>query len=712
MDTGILNLPKKPTWWNKNTSILLIVLISVLLHAWSVWQLPLDFDEPVYLSAASDYADFLRKGDLKSVITYSENREHPALTKLLYAIPYLLFPDLQNPNIYLFLSRSISAIFGVLSVWLLAEMNVWSGLLFAFHSMTLKYTSQAYLEALPMFFMILAVYFLVQNTEKPKYSIFSAFFLGLTGAGKYPYLIIVPVLFYLLYFQHKKTIKSIFYYFLTALIIAFLFNPTLWLNPIAGILQTSQFHAAYSQSVHDQNSGYVWYQPVITLATSVIWHPQVFFFFTSDEFMFYIAIIGLYFSWKDKKQRWSVLWFFIGLITLLIWPTKWPQYTLIITPVIALLAGNTIHRGIEWIRPRNDYWNYLEEMLPQPPRITWYLLGIFISVLTIGKVTYEYQLALGRQGWSSFTTFNAPLVSDTINDIVMDDSGNLFFASNHGIGVWKPGSETFWGETPEVLDQRNSPLSSNRVISSTFDQKREGIWFGLENSLALYQNGNWEIFPLDQLGCPDCLVNDIFVDNVDHVWLATSAGVFTYDGNDWFNFSQQYSGIESDNTLSLYIQNENNSNKLWVGTVKGLSIFDFDKFTWENINWAGNFFGWGGVSEIIESSEGKIYTATLGGGINFWDGKNWNHYRNSNTPFKSNTINTIQFNPSGELWVGIGYPTEPGGYLMRFDREEWKSYTPKNSGYSGGEPTAMYFDQAGRLWITTNGTGLQSYQKP
>ena len=59
MNTGILNLPPKPAWWNKNFSIFLIVLISVLLHAWTVWQLPIDFDEPIYLSAASNYADLI-----------------------------------------------------------------------------------------------------------------------------------------------------------------------------------------------------------------------------------------------------------------------------------------------------------------------------------------------------------------------------------------------------------------------------------------------------------------------------------------------------------------------------------------------------------------------------------------------------------------------------------------------------------------------------
>ncbi len=713
MNAGILNLPPKPVWWNKKFSIFFIVLISILLHAWTVWQLPVDFDEPVYLSAASDYADLIRAGNLKGVVNYPENREHPALIKLIYAIPYLTFPDLQDPNAYIFFARSISALFGVLCVWLISKMNGWAGLLFAFHSITLKYTSQAYLEALPMFFMVMAVFLLIQKSDKPKFLYLSAFFLGLVGAGKYPYLMIVPVLFFTLYFQQKKTIKQIIPYFVIAIIIAFIFNPTLWFNPIAGILQTGAFHTAYSQSVHVQSSGYTWYQPLITLASSVAWHPQVFFFITSDELMFFTALLGLYFVYRDKNQRWAVLWFVVGLIVLLIWPTKWPQYSLIITPVIALIAGFSIQRAIEWIRPRNDYWNYLEEMLPQPPRITWYLLGIFISVLTIGKIAYEYQLALGRQGWSVFNITNSPLVSDTINDVGMDDSGNLYIGSSEGVGVWHPANDAFWGDEPLMFDEEKFSLSSNRVLSLAVDQERKGTWFGLENGLVFYQKPNWEIIPNHQIGCRLCLINEIDVHADGAIWLATSEGVMSFDGQNWINFTKQYPGIESEHILSLYFQNRKTENRLWVGTIKGISIFDFEDLTWENINWAGNFFGWGGVTEIIESSQGKIFAATLGGGIQIWDGNHWNYYRNTNSPLKNNTINTIQFSPSGQLWIGLGYPTEPGGYLMRIDEEgKWESFTSKNSGYAGGEPMALLFDHTGRLWIGTNGSGLQSFQKP
>ena len=62
-----------------------VFTLALLLRLWTAWHLPEDYDEPVYLRAAFDYAQLLHTGDLQGVIDYSENVEHPPLVKLLYA---------------------------------------------------------------------------------------------------------------------------------------------------------------------------------------------------------------------------------------------------------------------------------------------------------------------------------------------------------------------------------------------------------------------------------------------------------------------------------------------------------------------------------------------------------------------------------------------------------------------------------------------------
>jgi len=126
-----------------------IVLVAALLRGWAFLRLPLDYDEPVYLRAGFDYARALRAGDWNGVIDYAANREHPALVKLLYGLVLLVLGQGTTWAIGLYAARALSAVFGVLAVLVLALFNPLAGGLMAVHTIAIKYTGQAYLEALP-----------------------------------------------------------------------------------------------------------------------------------------------------------------------------------------------------------------------------------------------------------------------------------------------------------------------------------------------------------------------------------------------------------------------------------------------------------------------------------------------------------------------------------------------------------------------------------
>ncbi len=96
-------------------------------------------------------------GDAGAVIDYEFNREHPPLVKLAYGLGILTLGDKANWAGALYVARLISAVFGVLAVLILALVDPLAGALFAVHTLTLKYTSQAYLEALPLFAGLAAV---------------------------------------------------------------------------------------------------------------------------------------------------------------------------------------------------------------------------------------------------------------------------------------------------------------------------------------------------------------------------------------------------------------------------------------------------------------------------------------------------------------------------------------------------------------------------
>ncbi len=710
MEDRILNLPKLPKWWNKRATIIFIILLSIILHAWTVWQLPVDYDEPVYLKVASDYAGFIKQGDFQGLIHYKENQEHPALVKVLYSIPYLLTEKKSDSSFYLFAARSISAVFGVLAVFFVSLINPWAGFFLTLHSMTLKYTSQAYLEAVPLFAMIFCVYSLLRSENHGKrWFYLSAISLGVIAASKYPYLFIIVVLGYLWFqFPEKKISDTLKFIFVSGGTF-FILNPSIWADPVINLYSSLLFHGLYSQSTHVQSYAYPWYQPLIYLSTSVQWHPQVFFFLTSDELVFYVTIFGLYFEIKEKK--WTAVWVLAGLFLLLVWPTKWPQYTLILSPVLAIIAGITLQRGWNWIKPRDDYWNYLDAMLPKPPKITYWIIGVFVLVLFVGKVGYEYQLALARRGWNSYDITNSPLVSNVINQINIGKDNEILFATNKGFLIWKGDSESLWGEAIIQFDGSNSPIPSDRIISVVYNETNEIYWLGTDKGIISYDGFNWKIYNQNSVGCEKCQVNDIAIDSSNLVWVGMNDGVYFYNGTLWEKFTDPTSMQMNEAINTLARQKSNEIDKLWLGTYQGVSVYDFLENSWSHYSWADNFFGWGGVVDLNVLKDGRVIANTSGGGIGIYQ-DDWTFFKNSNSPFKSNTVNTSTQSIDGSIWFGFGYPTEPGGYLMRLDpKNEWHRYAANTSGYLESEPLDLFFDDEGRLWVATNGNGIQTFNR-
>jgi hypothetical protein len=79
------------------------------------------------------------------------------------------------------------------------------------------------------------------------------------------------------------------------------------------------------------------------------WHPGI-ILTPLDTVTAVLGVAGLAFMWRayDGRGRVIVLWWAIGLAFLLLWSTKWPQYSLILTAPMCLCAAEGL-RGL-WAR--------------------------------------------------------------------------------------------------------------------------------------------------------------------------------------------------------------------------------------------------------------------------------------------------------------------------------------------------------------------------
>jgi hypothetical protein len=686
-------------------TLLAIVLVALVVRGWAVLRLPVDFDEPIYLQAGLDYAEAFRAGDWAAVIDYEGTREHPALVKVLYGVTVSTLGEDPDRNLALYAARSVSAVFGMVAVLIVALVNPLAGALLAVHTLVVKYTSQVYLEALPLLASTIAVLATTRvQAGRDRWFWLSAAMLGVTAAAKFTYVPVVLVVVVYLALTTPAARPRLWWrdlipYSVVALAVFWALNPTLWHDPLGRLWDALTFHVRYSQGAHVQEVGYPWYQSLywITRAPPSTWHPEVFIYPGLDGLITVAAAAGLVREWR--RRRWLAVWILAGLAFLLIWPTKWPQYTLVLAPPLCLAAASTVEVGRRWLQERLSDWGWLQALFPKPPLAFWVLLAALVLIVGILYSVITIEQALGRLGWTHITTDNTLLPSNTVYDVVPGPDGVIALATERGLALWDPPSSTGRPERWRVYTLENSALPDNRIVALAYDPQ-DALWVGTETGLARFDGETWTAFSADDAGLAGTHVYDLAAGDDGRVWVATGDGAAVYDGDTWTPLPL------IGRTLAVAVAGD----VIWFGTADGISRLASESDTWIHMTAAELGLAGGGVSELLLDSAGRLWAGTLGDGLGLWDGASWRSYRTSNSDIPFNLVQAIAEVEPGCFWIGTALPAEAGGRLSEFDGDTWTELSARNSGFSGAEPLAITLDHAGRRWIATRAAGLDVYE--
>jgi ABC-type sugar transport system permease subunit len=344
-------------------AVVAVTLIALNTRLTAVDKLPIDYDEDDYLRAGQLYAQGLQQGDWSVFTRENYRTEHPPLTKIVNGLimaalppapeipdrPTTADPARALPQPHLDNVRTAHALFGTLAVFVLSLINPLAGLILATHTWTIKYTSQVMLEALPALTSLLVVVFYLKSKGRfNRWSLLSAIMLGLTAASKYPYTMVgVTVLIHWLWESWPgrsdddtrsvgQWLRPILAWGGIALIVFFLADPYLWPDPIGRLRDSISYHGRYATTAEEvQDANFPIWQPLVWLAQSVPWHPGV-FAIPLDAIVLLFAVLGLKRLWQ--RHRVFALWLIIMTVFLFFWPTKWPQYILMLTAPLALSA--------------------------------------------------------------------------------------------------------------------------------------------------------------------------------------------------------------------------------------------------------------------------------------------------------------------------------------------------------------------------------------
>jgi ABC-type sugar transport system permease subunit/4-amino-4-deoxy-L-arabinose transferase-like glycosyltransferase len=460
---------------------IVVTLIALSARLTAVAQLPIDYDEDDYLRAGQLYAQGIQQGDWSVFTRENYRTEHPPLSKIINGLvlstlppapeipdrPTTADPASSLPQPHLTSVRTTHAIFGTLEVLALALINPLAGLLLAVHTWTIKYTSQVMLEALPALTSLLVVVFYLRSRRKKsfnRWTLLSAIMLGLTAASKYPYTMVgVAVLIHWLWdswpgrsdadtrssASAMQWLRPILAWGGIALIVFFLADPYLWPDPINRLRASIAYHGNYATTAAEvQEANFPIWQPLVWLAQSVPWNSDA-FPVQLDAIVLLFAIAGLKRLWQ--KYRVFALWLIIMFVFLLFWPTKWPQYVLMLTAPLALSAVEGF-RAIIW-DPLSDWVRRVrsggvKRPTHQQAKIAWretrqafpWLVPGLIVLGLIALFPLIYQIAM------SLTDLSVMSLRDGMRG-----------------GVWRAVGEGLTGQTQPVTVALFERSSSNQV---------------------------------------------------------------------------------------------------------------------------------------------------------------------------------------------------------------------------------------------------------
>jgi len=408
--------------------IFLIICLSGFVRWKAVATLSIDYDEDDYLRAAQQFATLIKNKEFSGFLETNYRPEHPQLTKILLGLSLLPekayplvkdSPTTAGPNIYLPRplvknARIMNAVFGVASTIGISILNPVAGLLQAIHSFNVKYTSEIMLESIPAFTSFLVVFFYLlwrretgTRHRRNLWIVLSAVFLGLTAASKYMYCIVGIAVFldWVMRLRSERKQSQTGFVLLIwvggAILVFILCFPYLWKDTLPRLLDSVFYHVRYSTGAAEvQSANYPVWQPLNWLFFSPsIWQPES-FLFSLDPLITLLAIFGIVRLWK--KYRVFALWLILGLCFLFFWPTKWPQYTIMLTAPLCLAAAEGLDmlvgiplRSIIFRRKLVNSENTPTEKNEFRKAVPWLIPGLFFfTLLTLIPLIYQFEASL------------------------------------------------------------------------------------------------------------------------------------------------------------------------------------------------------------------------------------------------------------------------------------------------------------------------------
>jgi signal transduction histidine kinase/ligand-binding sensor domain-containing protein/DNA-binding response OmpR family regulator len=324
------------------------------------------------------------------------------------------------------------------------------------------------------------------------------------------------------------------------------------------------------------------------------------------------------------------------------------------------------------------------------------------------------------------------LSSNSINDILQDTRGFIWFATDLGLHRWDGYKMKLFYHEP---NDTNSLSSS--AINTIYEDSDSILWIGTYYHGLNRFNRNLETFTRYDIGNANPDANNqniIFAMNEDrnnNLWIGTEFGLLKFNRTTggMYRFVADSTSFKQDvseraiNGISTLCSKDINT--LLVGTTNGLVQFDLTKevfiespFNKQDLSkYPSNQLK--NIRDIYKESSKVFWIATVEHGLYRYEPKRnlvqryFNELRNLGI-IDVPSVTSISASSKGDMWFGTWYG------LYKYDRssDKFNVYLHNSrdaSSISSSVIDKIYIDKGDNLWIGTQNRGvsfLPSWQKP
>jgi ligand-binding sensor domain-containing protein/signal transduction histidine kinase/CheY-like chemotaxis protein len=307
------------------------------------------------------------------------------------------------------------------------------------------------------------------------------------------------------------------------------------------------------------------------------------------------------------------------------------------------------------------------------------------------------------------------LANSTIEAIHQDQRGFIWLGTRDGLNRYDGHQMTVYKYTPKY------PYSlSDSYVTCIYEDRQHQLWVGTLNGLNLYDPRLNRFTRFQHINRQENSLSHNYVtamleDHKGNFWVTTlGGGINVMDRKTGaFRSYHQNDGLSSAETFCVF---EDINAKMWVGTAKGLHLFDQITKRFRNVLLPQNLRGGAqlAIRNIAGLKNGHLLLGSSDNGLIVYDPRSGvcrQYVHSEADPFSisSNLIRSILVSKNGQIWVG-----SINGGLDRFDSATGRFYNYQNEpdnpqSLSQRTVSALYEDNQGNLWIGTHRGGVNLY---